>query len=326
MTIQLKLELTGFFSVCNRHQLPEAIALGTSILAHHRNARYVIGFADEAQLPELPSGIRIIPAGQLALPGLEEMSARYSDFEFVHALRPWFARHLFRQASENTAWAFLAPEALVYSSFENILALPGDLLLTPNITRPLPASPHLDDKRILNIGMFHSNAWIARPTEKVRKLLDWWSARTVDRAFFDLCNGMCLDQLWLNYAPIHVPEWSLIRDPRWHIGLHNTLHTPFKMSEKMPVTGNGPVYTADFTGLHSFHPVWSDHTGLIAGNAGWKSIFRDYRTLIDQYAAFRIAGTPQYGRPTPVPPMRKFRKSVKSGLDQIIHLIDHLEI
>lgn len=317
--------MTGFFTVCNRYQLPEAIALGKSIRTHHSNARFVIGYADDRVKDNLPEGFELIRAETLGLPFLEEMSQRYQDFEFVHALRPWFAKHLFEQAGEGAEWAFLAPTTLVCRPLDDLPRPDRDFLLTANILQPLPYNRTLDDKRILNIGMFNSNAWIARNTATVRNLLTWWAKRTTDRAFFDLCNGMCLDQLWLNYVPVHVPSWGIIRHETWHLGLHNTANLTFSLTSQLPAINGKLFYTIDFSGLHGYHPVWSDHTSL-AREPGWRIILRNYQSLLENYEAFRVEGQARYGKPVRVPALRNFRRAVKSELDQIITFIDKVEI
>lgn len=286
----------------------------------------MIGWADEADLPGLPAGMELIPAPDLELPQLPQMSERYYDFELVHALRPWFARHLLEHRPAISNWVFLAPTTMVYRSFDNLFDPEKDLLLTPHIVERLPESRSLDDKRILNIGMFHSNAWIARRSESVQNLLEWWSTRTIDRASFDLCNGMCLDQLWLNYAPIHVASSRVIRDPLWHLGLHNCLLHPLKQENAVPVVAGERVYTIDFAGLHGYHPVWSDHTALVAGHTAWTTLTGDYRKNLETLKEFGPGGNPAYGRPAPISSIRNFRRSVKSKLDNLTELIDQFEI
>ncbi len=318
--------MTAFFTVCNRHQLPGAIALGKSILEHHKGAPFTIGWADSADVPGLPAGIDIIPVSDLELRQLPQMSGFYYDFELVHALRPWFARHLMERRPSVSNWVFLAPTVMVYRSFDHLFDPDYDLFLTPHIVQRLPESGGLDDKRILNIGMFHSNAWIARRSESVQNLLEWWSVRTIDRASFDLCNGMCLDQLWLNYAPIHVARSLVIRDPLWHLGLHNCLLHSLKFENDIPVVAGKRVYTVDFSGLLGYHPVWSDHAALVTGHSDWTSLAGSYFKNLETLKEFRLTGNAGYGRPAPISSMRNLRKSVKSKLDHLVKLIDQFEI
>lgn len=318
--------MTCFFTVCNRKQLPEALALGESIRTHHPDARFAIGFADQLASLSLPKGVELIDIDRLKIPQLEEMSLRYHDFEFVHAVRPWFARFLLEEFSQSDSWVFLAPTTCVYHPLDEIIDLPSDFLLTPHITQGLPSSTSLDDKRILNMGMFHSNAWVARKTPDVMNLLQWWSERTIDRAFLDLCNGMCLDQLWLNYAPIHVKNWVIIRNSNWHIGLHNLLQNPIELNGQSPTLWQKNVLTIDFAGAQGFHPVWSDHLDVVTGNRVWATLFKTYHNRVKSYANPSWGEPSHYGRPTQVSSLRTFRKSVKSEIGHILQLIDKIDI
>lgn len=317
--------MISFFTVCNRYHLAEAIALGDSIRTHHPTARYVIGYADSAPLSVPAIAYDIIPVEEIGVPYLTEMSERYYDFEFVHAVRPWFAQFLFKQSQTGSEWVFLTPVSLVCRPLDDLVKPNQDFLLTANILEPLPVNGNLDDKRILNIGMFNANAWMAKNTEPVRMLLDWWASRTVDRAFFDLCDGMCLDQLWLNYVPIHVPAWGIIRDPLWRLGLNNTPYTQFTMQRQLPSVNGVYFFTIDFTGLQGYHPVWSDHHRL-GQHPGWQIMHRNYKSLLENYTQYKIPGKAHFGKYAPISILRNFRKAVKSELDQIVKLIDKVEI
>lgn len=322
--------MTGFFTVCNRSQLREATALGENIRRFHPNARYVVGLADKPDAVSFPSWFEVLPVESIGIPGLAAMSKRYYDFEFVHATRPWFGRYLTGSSASDDTWIFLAPGTMVYQPLDYLSESPHDFLLTPHITQRLPEPGSPDDKRILNIGMFHSNAWVARGTTDVARFFDWWSKRTVDRAFFDLCNGMCLDQLWLNYTPVHLPHWGMIRSATWHLGLHNARQYPLAMRDNVPTANGEKIATVDFAGLHCFHPVWSDHRNIVSGLPDWQVLIRDYSAKLSN-AGGPATGVPAaagtaFGRPAALSPIRNFRKSVKSELDQLIRLIDKIEI
>src|SRR5690606_4858061 len=101
------------------------------------------------------------------------MSERYYDFEFVHAVRPWFAQFLFKHSETGSEWVFLTPVSLVCRPLDDLVKPNQDFLLTANIIVPLPVNGNLEDKRILNIGMSNANTRMATNTEPVRMLLEW---------------------------------------------------------------------------------------------------------------------------------------------------------
>jgi hypothetical protein len=160
------------------------------------------------------------------------------------------------------------------------------LLLTPTILKPLPPSSLLDDKRILNIGMFHSGSWRLRKTEETASFLDWWCTRTIDRAKFDLCNGMCLDQLWLNYAPVWVRNSSAITTPSWHMGLHSLLNSTLSVENNTYQVNGAALVSVDFAGLSSYHPIWSDHVKLAKQYPIFMELFKNYARLCTEYISY----------------------------------------
>lgn len=282
-----------------------------------------MGWADTGTAPQVPDTVQVLRVEDIGLDKLDAMSGRYYDFELVAATRPWFARYLLSAYASAEYLVFMAPAARLYSRPEAILETPAAFYLTPHITERLPPSGFLDDKRILNIGMFHSGAWMARPEPAVLRLLEWWSARTADRAYFDLCNGMCLDQLWLNYVPTFVPDTQIVRHEGWHVGLHNSLQRRLLITTDGIRSGESPLVSIDFTGCSSYHPVWSDHTGVVGNNPVWKQLQEEY--LLE-------AGRPQqdgpagYGKPAVISPNRGVRKRAVKQLHKLVHFVKNTDI
>ncbi|TDE16562.1 hypothetical protein [Dyadobacter psychrotolerans] len=310
------------FTVCNRTSLTNAIALGTSVMKYPEHIFYLC-WVDTVALTNLPENIRLIDVTKLALPEWKQMANQYHDFELVAACRPWFAKHLINLHPEQNTFVFLAPTVALYQSPEEIIRLSGDLLLTPNITKPIKEKASLDDKRILNIGMFHSGAWVLRPSEESLKFLDWWCERTIDRAEFNLCNGMCLDQLWLNFCLVHVPKTVQISYSGWHYGLHAVLNREITEKQGSYFVNGVPLISIDFAGLDFFDPVWSDYADLISKSNLFKKMHTNYKHSIRQFRSLLSeTATPGYGRSPQIKSNRLFRKKLAVKIQSITRFID----
>lgn len=314
-----------FFTVCNRLQLPNALALGASVLHFHPESFFYIGWADTVPLPKAQDGIKIIAVEDIEIAEWGQMCSHYYDFELVAASRPWFAKGLLNKHKNCEQLIFFSPTTLIFKPINEISSLPADLLLTPHLSKPLVASSNLDDKRILNIGMFHSGSWGIKPTEATRNLLDWWAHRTIDRARFDLCNGMCLDQLWLNYAPIWVKSTIQISYAGWHYGLHSVLNQNLTEQDGRFYVDENELISADFTGIHNYHPVWSDHAGLVNHSAAFKSLFMHYETVLRKFEKVNSSGQPGFGKPSNISPQRVLRRKIAGGLKAIAKFIDQFQ-
>ncbi|GAB2773521.1 hypothetical protein GCM10027275_15630 [Rhabdobacter roseus] len=312
------------FTVCDRTQLAQALALADAVRRHHPDRPFYIGLVDELPFVKVPGSASLIPVETLNIPAWSAMTSLYYSYELVAACRPWFGKYLLEQNPSCQRLTFLAPSTYLYASLEPVEQPGAELLLTPHLTRPTQGT--LDDKRILNIGMYHAGGWVASNTHAIGTWLDWWAVRTQDRAKFDLCQGMCLDQLWLNYAPIWVPTAAPIAAPGWQYGLHSVQNIPLeKVNDKYFVAGY-ELISADFAGLVGYHPVWSDHQDLVALSSGFQQLLREYLRVLKTYAPHQAPGLAAYGLSAPIKKSRGLRKKWVKYLSGIAHRIDTYDL
>lgn len=316
--------MKSIFTVCNETELAQAITLGVSVKKFHPDSLFFIGWVGHTPPPRLPENMLVIPIQQVGINHWSEMTAHYSTYELVMACRPWFAKFILEQNALCDQLTFLAPTVFLYQSLKSVDST-SDLLLTLNILKPLPKSDLLDDKRILNIGMFHSGSWLLKRSAETEFLLNWWCERTIDRAKFELCNGMCMDQLWLNYAPVWVKNTSHITTPAWHLGLHSLLNSYLTTENNTCFVNGISLVSVDFAGLTSYHPIWSDHAGLINHQPIFKQLLKSYSQLSKEYTSYvnetnNIPGTVHKRS------IGKRRKAVINGLKSITQFINHYEL
>lgn len=315
--------MKSIFTVCNETELAQAITLGVSVKKFHPDSLFFIGWVGDTPPPRLPENMLVIPVHQLGLDQWTQMTEHYSTYELVIACRPWFANYILEQNPQVKQLTFLAPTVFLYQSLDSVDST-SDLLLTPNILKPLPESELLDDKRILNIGMFNSGSWLLKRSTETTFFLNWWSERTIDRAKLDLCNGMCMDQLWLNYAPVWVKNTSHITSHGWHLGLHSLLNSSLEIENNTCLVNGTSLVSVDFAGLTSYHPVWSDHAELANQFPIFKQLLKNYSQLSREYVSYvnetsKIPGTAHKRS------ISKSRKNVIGRLKSITKFIDRYE-
>lgn len=309
------------FTVCNRNSLANALALANSAMQYPESIFYLC-WVDTDEISELPESIKLLPVSALQLPQWEQMVSEYYDFELLPASRPWFAKHLFHIHPELNTLTFLAPTVFLYSPIDSVISADAGMQVTPHITDALEKSSILDDKRILNVGMFHAGSWVMNRSEQSMKFLGWWSERTVDRAKFDLCNGMCMDQLWLNFVLVRIPDAKQLTHPGWHYGLHSVLNKKIELRSNKYFVDNESLVSADFAGLEFFDPVWSDHTPLLGQSGLFKKLYIDYKKAVSPFRKYVPAGKPGLGRIADVKSNRLFRKKLTGQLKSLTRFID----
>ena len=314
------------YTVCNRSSLPHALALGESVRQHQPDDIFYIGWVDNIPTPSLPDFFRIIPVTSLDIPSWAEMINHYYDFELLAACRPWFAKKILEVNPLYHRLTFFAPTVLLLQPVESIIGGQAEIFLTPHITHPLSKPSPLEDKRILNIGMFHAGSWSIRKSEQTLDFLNWWAVRTLDRAKFDLCEGMCMDQLWLNFAPVRIYKWKKISEPTWHYGLHRFVNNPLELANGQFTINDNSLLTVDFAGLLFFDPIWSDYAGLASGNTAFTQLLSHYRKIIAETGKIPLSGVPGYGRVAKIKASRILRNKLASKLNDITEYIDQYEI
>lgn len=310
------------FTVCNRKELAGALLLAKQI-GQNPDYKFVLGWVDSEPITSLPENIAVISVDQTESLKWACSDHSYFDFELVAATRPWFALEILRQYPECRSLRFLAPSVVLYSPLTSDDLQEFDLVLCPNITGPITQKGGPDDKQILNIGMFNSGNWVMRPTRHTVAFFNWWSARTQKRAHFDLCNGMCMDQLWLNYAPVFVPNFGFSTNV--HLGLHNLKSVTLTQSGKVVSVNGEALYSADFAGLISFHPVWSGYRKTAMRSPLFKKLFSSYKQLAEQHRVAFADTEPGYGLAHHTPDS-DIKKAVLQQLHSIKESIEQFEI
>jgi len=316
------------FTVCNRHQFRHALTLGESLLSHNPEFKFIVGWTDSAPLPELPPWLTLIRINELDRIDWQGMALRYYDFEFVAACKPFFARYILSKYQSCTELLYISPSTWVLGAMDSILNSEVFFQLTPHRLGPITESGRLDDKAILNMGMYHAGCWALHPDGQEKQLFDWWCERTAERAHFDLCQGMCLDQLWMNYLPALYSGIQPIRNPGWHYGLHAVAGHELSLDATMNFqVDQQTLVTVDFTGIEGYHPVWTDYADLIHEQKNWPSLLAAYRERLDaqKVPSFDPASTP-YGKVPLIKNYRKQRKRVVGLLKDMIHRIETYDL
>ncbi|QRR03738.1 hypothetical protein [Dyadobacter sandarakinus] len=313
------------FTVCNRHSLAHALVLAESVRKYHPERVFWLGWVDSLVLTGISPGINILAVTDVQMAAWPQMEQNYYPFELVPACRPWFALHILNNNPQCTSLTFLAPTVRIFGPLHGIINPDAAFVLTPNISKPLPEGQLLDDKRILNTGMFHAGSWSLRPQENTLAALQWWAERTADRASYDLCNAMATDQLWLNYVPVWIHDAAQVEHPGWHYGLHAVLNKNLSQNGEQWTVDGERLISVDFAGLDFFDPLWSDYKPLLFRNTDFKSLFAAYRKEVGALGhLFPGDKKPGFGKAVHIAGNRLTRRKLVRQLKVVTDFIDEL--
>jgi hypothetical protein len=150
------------------------------------------------------------------LAGFDEMTLRYDIIELCTAVKAAAFVRLFAFRPELEQIHYLDPDTLLCAPPHPLTGAleSASILLTPHHLTPLPIDGRFPDETLaLNHGIYNLGYLGLRRSPDADALLAWWSARLLNHCRIDLGNGLFVDQLWMNYAPLYFPNVAVLRHP-----------------------------------------------------------------------------------------------------------------
>ena len=240
------------FTLCSNNYLAQAKTLGDSLVAHNPNYKFVIGLVDkkDAQVDYnffLPH--QVIEAETARIPHFDDLCNRYDIIELNTAVKPFLFKFLFQEYPEAQGVIYLDPDMMVFSSLEKIYAEldQQSLVLTPHILSPIPVDGCEPRENVfLTFGTYNLGfiAFANRP--EGRRFLVWWGVLNFSSGYIKTDEGMFVDQLWLNLAPVFFKGVKISLDPGLNVAYWN-LH------ERVVGQNNNAYFINDKSPLGFFH-------------------------------------------------------------------------
>lgn len=230
--------MTLAFTICSVNYLAQARTLGDSLRQTNPDWLFVIGLVDDLRTANLPADL--IPAypmlevAALNIPDFAGMCARYDITELNTAVKPFFIDYFFKGGNvvqgsspgekalsvpastdftpRPEPWTTL-PDKVIYFDPDIIVFQPltrlaaaldtHSLVLTPHTIAPTPDWETPNEQDHLNTGIFNLGFIGLRNNETARQFVAWWQQRLTYECRIDLCEGLFVDQHWVNFAPIY---------------------------------------------------------------------------------------------------------------------------
>src|SRR5712691_11915729 len=207
-------------TIIARNYLAFARVLGRSFLTHHPQGRFYVLVIDG--LPDgepLGGGLTAIGPDALGLPYFFELCFKYDVTEVSTAVKPTFLRRLLTEYGEQGVFYFDPDIVVSRSLVEAEQALQGaNILLTPHLLEPIPLDGRKPgEQEILVSGAYNLGFIGLRATETTLTFLDWWADRLREGCRIDPCQGLFVDQKWVNLVPGIFPGTTILRDPTYNV-------------------------------------------------------------------------------------------------------------
>jgi hypothetical protein len=298
------------FTLCSNNYVPKATVLAHSFLEHNPDSRFVLVVVDRAnpsiQYPKGPN-LSTIFIEQLQIPEFERMASSYSTIELNTAMKPFvFGALTDRGLDQSEIICYLDPDIRVYQPFAAIAEAlnHAPIAVTPHILSPIPLDGRWPaENAFLNYGIYNLGFLALRAGHQSRALIEWWSSRLSRLCYDDVKNGLFVDQLWINYAPIYF-NVQILRDYGLNVAYWN-LHERrlLRKHNQWIVNDSSPLVFYHFS---SFSLAESDAIGRpshtrysLIDLPDMRPLFHEYRTELIEAGAKHASSVPCSFRPVP---------------------------
>ncbi|WP_159085985.1 glycosyltransferase [Flavobacterium faecale] len=242
------------FTICSNNYLAQAKILGDSLLKHNPDYKMIIGLCDKKSDDidyDFFEHIEIVAVEEINIPNFDEIIKKYDIVELNTSIKPSFFKYFIGKYKDLESIVYLDPDIQVFNKLDrlNTYLVANDILLTPHILKPISVDDMMPSESLfLNYGIYNLGFLALNPhCDNVLRFLNWWEQRTLTIGYDRVCDGLFVDQLWINFVPLFFDKVKILSD----LGLNAA---PWNLHERpMKLSSNSNFLMEDKTNLYLYH-------------------------------------------------------------------------
>jgi len=217
--------MTLAFTLCSINYLAQARTLGDSLRRTNPHVRFVIGLVDRLDQANLPADkmpdFEMLELHRIGVDCLGQMCQHYNITELNTAVKPYFIRYFFERVPQVNNVIYFDPDIIVYQPLTELEATlqTHDFVVTPHLCTPLDDQLTPNETHHLNTGVYNLGFIALHKSPQTAAFVKWWAQKLFDECKIDLCNGLFVDQNWVNFLPVF---WENVHVEK-HVG-YNAAH------------------------------------------------------------------------------------------------------
>ncbi|MBL7921775.1 MAG: glycosyl transferase [Bacteroidia bacterium] len=246
------------FTLCSNNYLAQANVLKESFLKFNPDFQFYIGLVDELSPVVNYDNFKpaaIVPVKELKAINVNELIAKYDIIEFNTCVKPSFFKYIIQQNKDAEIIYYIDPDICFYDSIQEIneILKTHSMALTPHITSPIKLDefgayePLFLNYGIYNLGFLGINA----KSKNALAMLDWWEERTLTIGYNRTSEGLFVDQLWMNLAPMYYNDVAVLKSYKFNMApwnLHERSVVEIK-NEEVVLNDNSKLVFYHFSNL-----------------------------------------------------------------------------
>lgn len=286
------------FTICSNNYLAQAKTLGDSLLKYNPDYKFIIFLCDKKNEKidySFFDPYQIIEACEIGIEKFDEMDKKYNIIELNTSVKPFVFDYIYNNFQDAKFVMYFDPDTCVFDKLAPIEEEleNSSILLTPHIYTPIefdgktPTENTFTQHGTYNLGFLGT-----KRDKNTFELLTWWKRRLEINCFNRPQNGVFVDQLPMNFAPLFFDgvqisdNWGLNMAP-WN--LHERFLT--LKDKKYFINDKKPLIFYHFSNCSPLEPdLLSNYYNRItfSGQGSLKEIYANYKTTVlkNNYAKF----------------------------------------
>jgi hypothetical protein len=242
--------MTLAFTICSINYLAQAQTLGQSLRVQNPSVEFVIGLVDRLDQVTLEADkvppFQLLEIDKINIEFFEEMCENYNITELNTAVKPYFIDYFYKNRPDIKNVIYFDPDIIVFDSLAKLehSLEQYSMVVTPHICSPINDDLNTKETDHLSTGLYNLGFIATSRSEATYKMVDWWKDRLAKDCRIDLCNGLFVDQHWINFVPLFFPNDVLVdKYPGYNVAYWN-LHerTVSQQNNKYFINGEPLIF------------------------------------------------------------------------------------
>ncbi|MEG6548838.1 hypothetical protein V6C53_01200 [Desulfocurvibacter africanus] len=279
------------FTICSNNYLAQAKTMCDSLLSHNGDYVTVICLCDTFH-PKIDYSSfaphKVIEAASLNIPCFENMASRYGIIELNTSIKPYAFSYLFDNYPDAGIVLYFDPDIGITAPLKPIEAdlEHASILLTPHILFPMDFDGLEPTENLFTqYGVFNLGFLGLKRGKDACELLRWWEKRMENNCYIRLSEGIFVDQLPMNYAPIFFDNVLIAKNPGYNVAPWNLHERRISGSNgSYRVNGNWPLIFYHFSSFkahnHISNPAQAYSRGVIQKDSAAYELYERYSETV----------------------------------------------
>ena len=252
--------MTIAFTICSVNYLAQARTLGDSLLKTNPDFTFIIGLVDRLETKNLESEMlpqfELLPVHTIGINDFEGLCGFYNITELNTAVKPFFIDYLYERYEKAQSVIYFDPDIIIFQPLNRLIdsLKSHDFVLTPHICSSYNDDLWQNEEDLNNAGIYNLGFIATRRSIQTHEFINWWKEKLRKECLIDLCNGLFVDQHWVDFLPIFWDEVLVDKYLGYNVAYWNLHERPISKKENQWFAGKDALLFFHFSGYSPKKP------------------------------------------------------------------------